>query len=367
MGVTESKSKEGRGQPPIPAAEEGSRSRSPSPRRSSLTRVHSIDDEEYDAALSTYMVRALAGEKDGRSTPGSVISRANDADFNYMFFWSSTSSEEAERSSVPSDYWKTHQPYLIRRGSTTLQPNGQTLPPGLSEAPSELEEVRRVRLYLDGKQEQQGSGSSYFPSSPSFLAFLTSGSPREETPVDQIPPPSPHTSKISPPKDTISRSHSSSNNTNSSGKSRSRGSSGSGIASGIASGSGSGIASDSGSGSGSVQTKYSLATEMDVEQPAQRGHPPVSTNAPFPYALKPPTTPRPPTPRALSTPPTASGQPSPSPSSSASSSPSCAGCQGMGVQLAILWAAKKAGDEREAALRQQVEYLNSAKASYEAR
>ena len=71
---------------------------------------------------------------------------------------------------VSSKYWETHRPYLLRRGSTSIQ-----VQPGLTQAPSEAEEVKRVRLYLEAKEQAEqdkknNSTSSYFPSPPSFLS-----------------------------------------------------------------------------------------------------------------------------------------------------------------------------------------------------
>jgi len=107
---------------------------SPGGRRSviGVSRMQSIDDEEYEEALRAYLQKHTDAQ--GRGQPA-----AKDDDFNYLFFWAlpvvpgltsaAASSDAAD--AVPSEYWATHKPYLIRRGSVNA--NGAPVAPGLSQ------------------------------------------------------------------------------------------------------------------------------------------------------------------------------------------------------------------------------------------
>ena len=89
-----------------------------------------IDDEEYEAALKNYLQKHT-------DSSGQVKAAAADDDFNYLFYWAlpglaSASSDASDAAApVPSEYWATHKPYLIRRGS--VDAHGAPVAPGLSQ------------------------------------------------------------------------------------------------------------------------------------------------------------------------------------------------------------------------------------------
>lgn len=134
----------------------------------------SMDDEEYINALHAYVKQA---ENDAEKPEG----KESGEEFNYLFFWTGSADENV--GDVPNDYWKSHKPYLIRRGAESSNTN-EPLSPGLSRAPSELEEVKRVRLYLEANEKAlQTHGAASIM--PSFFNIL---SPSEKLTIsDKVP------------------------------------------------------------------------------------------------------------------------------------------------------------------------------------
>ena len=239
-----------------------------------------------------------------------TLRKANDdnKDFKYNFLWSSSSSSNDDDNDqvVSSKYWETHRPYLLRRGSSTSAAlQGK---PGLSQAPSEAEEVKRVRLYLEAKEQaeqdkkKKNDASSYFPSPPSFLSsYFSSPSEksgkREENNDKMIPSTEPTTP-------------------------------------------------------GGSSLKYSLVSSLDEPQQQLRTMPSSSLNSSQKASTK-------------SVPNSASAMLRSSPAPAASSSTSCSSCPLLQQQLDALILAKKGSEDREVTMKQQIEHLTATKTAYE--
>ncbi len=111
-------------------------------------------DPEYEHALKVYMNKIDEYEHTHpKHTPDA---HANTQNAWYMMFCNSPATDDPKE--VTDAYWRKHRPYIMRRGSSTM--DGVEVV-GSGHADDEYDEVKKVRMELEARVKATGGPDEF--------------------------------------------------------------------------------------------------------------------------------------------------------------------------------------------------------------